>query len=89
MASIPAKANYEVVIRFNARVADYIREKKWHESQQLRELKGGGVELRMKLSSLLEVERWILSWGGDARVIKPRELTEAIKQAARRILHPT
>ena len=80
------KGNYEVVIRFHARVADYIREKKWHESQQLRELKGGGVELRMRLSSLLEVERWILSWGGDARVIKPRELTEAIKQAARDIL---
>ena len=70
-------------------MADYIREKKWHESQRLRELKGGGVELRMRLSSLVEVERWILSWGGDARVIKPRELTEAIKQAARMILHPT
>ena len=83
------KGNYEVVIRFHARVADYIREKKWHESQRLRELKGGGVELRMRLSSLVEVERWILSWGGDARVIKPRELTEAIKQAARMILHPT
>jgi predicted DNA-binding transcriptional regulator YafY len=83
------KGNYTVVIHFNSRVADYIREKKWHESQRLRELKGGGVELRMKLSSLAEVERWILSWGGDARVIKPRELTETIRQAARMILHPT
>ena len=71
LACIPARANYEVVIRFNARVADYIREKKWHESQQLRELKGGGVELRMKLSSLAEVERWVLGWGGDAKVIRP------------------
>jgi proteasome accessory factor B len=83
------KGNYEVVIHFNSRVADYIREKKWHESQQLRELKGGGVELRMRLSSLVEVERWILGWGGDAKVVKPRELTEAIKQAARMILRPS
>jgi predicted DNA-binding transcriptional regulator YafY len=67
-------------------VADCIREKKWHESQQLRELKGGGVELRMKLSSLAEIERWILSWGGDAKVIKPRELVESVKKAARQIL---
>jgi len=82
------EGEYEVVIRFNARVADYVREKKWHESQRLRELKGGGVELRMKLSSLVEIERWILSWGGDARALQPRELAEAIRRAARKILYP-
>jgi proteasome accessory factor B len=80
------EGEYEVVIRFNARAADYVREKKWHESQQLRELKGGGVELRMKLSSLMEVERWVLSWGGDAKVLKPRELVEAVRKSAAAIL---
>ncbi|HTV40415.1 MAG TPA: WYL domain-containing protein [Candidatus Sulfotelmatobacter sp.] len=77
---------YDVVIRFNARAADYIREKKWHESQQLRELKSGAVELKLKLSGLVEIERWILSWGGDARVIKPRELAEAVRRSAEKIL---
>ena len=80
------EGEYDVVIRFNTRAADYIREKKWHESQRLRELKGGGVELRMKLSSLMEIERWILSWGGDAKVLKPRELAEAVKKSAKAIL---
>jgi proteasome accessory factor B len=80
------EGKYEVVIRFNPRVADYIREKKWHESQQLRGLKGGGVELRMKLSSLREIERWILGWGGDAVVLKPRELVVAVRQSATAIL---
>ena len=69
-----------------ARVADLVREKKWHESQRLRELKRGEVELRLKLSSLVEIERWVLSWGGDAKVVKPRELAEAVKRAAKRIL---
>jgi predicted DNA-binding transcriptional regulator YafY len=83
------EGEYEVVIRFNARAADYVREKKWHESQQLRELKGGGVELKLKLSSLAEIERWVLSWGGDAEVLKPRELAEAVKKSAAAILkHP-
>ncbi len=82
------EGEYDVVLRFNARAADYVREKKWHESQQLRELEGGGVELKMKLSSLAEVERWILSWGGDAQVLKPRELAEAVKRSARKILAP-
>jgi predicted DNA-binding transcriptional regulator YafY len=77
---------FEVVLRFNARVADFIREKKWHESQQLHELKNGEVELRLKLSSLIEVERWVLSWGGDVRVLQPRELAVAVRQAAERVL---
>ncbi len=77
---------FDVLLRFDMRVADYVREKKWHESQQLRELKNGGVELSLKLSSLIEIERWVLSWGGDVRVIKPRELADNIKQSARRIL---
>lgn len=80
------EGEYEVVIRFNARAADYIREKKWHESQRLQELKSGGVELRLKLSSLVEIERWVLSWGGDAKVVKPRELAEAVRNSAAKML---
>ncbi len=80
------QADYEVVIRFDKHAADYIREKRWHDSQRLRELKTGGVELRMKLSSLGEVERWVLSWGGDAVVVRPRQLADAIRKAARKIL---
>ena len=80
------QGEYDVVLRFNARVADYVREKKWHESQQLRDFKDGGVELRLRLSSLVEIERWVLSWGGDAVVVKPRELVASVSQSARRIL---
>jgi proteasome accessory factor B len=80
------QGQFEVVLRFNERVADYIREKKWHDSQQLRELKGGSVELTMTLSSLAEVERWVLSWGGNAVVVKPAELADSVRRAARIIL---
>ncbi|MFO1488874.1 MAG: WYL domain-containing protein [Verrucomicrobiota bacterium] len=80
------EGQYDVVIHFDPRVADYIREKRWHGSQELRELKNGAVELRLKLSSLKEIERWILGWGGDARVLQPRELAGAIRQAAEKIL---
>jgi predicted DNA-binding transcriptional regulator YafY len=80
------QGEHEVVIRFNARAADYVREKKWHESQRLHGLKGGGVELSLKLSSLLEIERWVLSWGGDAKVLKPRELLDCVRHSAKAIL---
>jgi proteasome accessory factor B len=80
------KGQFQVAIQFNEMVADYIREKKWHESQELRELPDGGVELRLTLSSLAEVERWILGWAGNAKVLQPPELIESVKQSARNIL---
>ncbi len=80
------KGKFEVVIRFAPRAADYIREKKWHPSQTLRDLKDGGVELKMKLSSLAEVSRWVLSWGGEAKILKPKELVESVRAAAQKIL---
>ena len=46
----------------------------------------GGVELRLKLSSLAEVERWVLGWAGNARVLQPPELADSVAQAARKIL---
>ena len=80
------EGKFDVVLRFTPRAADYIREKKWHPSQSLRDLKDGGAELRMKLSSLAEVQRWVLSWGGEAKVLKPRELAESVKNAAQAVL---
>jgi len=80
------QGHFEVVLKFDEMVSDYIREKKWHDSQELRELEDGGVELRLKLSSLGEIERWVLGWGGNARVVQPPELAESIAAAARRIL---
>jgi proteasome accessory factor B len=80
------QGRHEVVVLFNELVADYIREKKWHESQQLTELPDGGVELRLTLSSLSEIERWILGWAGNARVVQPPELIESVKKSAQNIL---
>jgi len=78
--------DYKVVLRFDPEVADFVREKKWHESQEAHDLKNGGVELAMRLTSLQEVERWVLSWGGRAQVLKPAELAENVKAAAKRML---
>lgn len=75
------QTEFTVVIRFDEFAADYIREKRWHPSQQLKELASGGAELTMKLSSLIEVQRWILGWGGHARAVEPPELIEAVKTA--------
>ncbi len=80
------EGDFEVVVRFDESVADYIREKRWHPSQSLKELKDGGVEMHLRLGSLSEIERWILGWGGKARVMAPMELANRVRQAAERLL---
>jgi len=80
-----AEGEFDVCIRFEAAIADYIREKRWHASQQVTELPDGGLELRMKLSSLAEVERWVLAWAGRAVAVAPRELVEAVREGARKL----
>jgi proteasome accessory factor B len=80
------QGQFRIRIRFRASVADYIREKKWHASQQLTELPNGEVELQVKLSSLVEIERWILGWAGQATVLEPPELASAVAGAALAIL---
>lgn len=77
---------HAIRIRFREGVSDYIREKKWHPSQRLVELPDGGVELHLTLSSLMEIQRWILGWGGHATVAEPPELVAAVKASARQIL---
>jgi len=80
------KGEFKVALRFTEAVADYIREKKWHPSQKIRTLASGEIEMQMTLSSLVEVERWILQWGGNARVLQPADLAKNVRAAAEKIM---
>ncbi|ACB75092.1 helix-turn-helix transcriptional regulator [Opitutus terrae] len=72
--------DYRVVIRFTAAVADRIREREWHESQELRELPGDALEVQLRLGALSEVEQWVLGWGAAAQVLAPAELRENLRR---------
>jgi hypothetical protein len=66
--------DYEVVIDFDSWAADLVRGRRWHSSQELTELPGRQIRLRMRLNSIEEAERWVLSWGTHATVIRPQAL---------------
>lgn len=78
--------DYRVVIRFAAAVADRVREREWHESQELRDLPDGRLELHLRLGALPEIERWVLTWGSDAEVLHPRELRDRLRAIAATLL---
>jgi len=74
-----------VVIRlqFAPSAARYIREKIHHPTQQLTEMADGGCVLQLELRSLVEVRRFVLSWGREVEVLEPPELRDdLIREAA-------
>ena len=74
--------DFEVVVDFDRWAGELVRERKWHRSQQLTDLPGGGVRLQLRLTNLAEVERWIMSWGAHATVVGPEELRESLGKTA-------
>lgn len=77
--------NYQVRIRFDAQAAFYIKERRWHPTQKIKELRGDAIELSFLLSDLEEVQRWILSWGVHAKVIEPRDLVKNVHTIAKQV----
>ena len=65
---------------FSVAAGQPVRERIWHPSQKIQELADGGLELTLQLSSLLEIEPWVLSWGEHVRVTGPAELKKRVQQ---------
>lgn len=69
----------DVVIDFDLCTAPYIKDRRWHPSQQLVEESDGSITLSMTVSGLNDLKRWILSYGKGAKAISPPELVAMIK----------
>ena len=82
---IAGTGDYRIQLRFDAWAAQLVRERFWHDSQEVRETRDGGLHLELRLDSLEEVERWILSWGRHVEVLAPKELRRSIAATAREI----
>src|SRR6478752_3173831 len=72
-------------IEFDPFAARLVAERKWHESQRVREHKDGSIILQLELGGLEEIERWILSWGRHARVLSPKTLVERLRDEVRKL----
>lgn len=81
--SVRGEDAVEVVLHFSSEIAPRIAERTWHSSQVTKPLEDGRLELHLEVSGLVEVMRWILSWGKDCRVVKPRELAALVAKEHR------
>lgn len=77
----------DVKIKFKKSVSDYINERIWHESQIISICEDGSLVLNIKVSNLLDLKKWILSWGEMAQVIEPTALADDIHDIALKLVH--
>ncbi|MBH8597291.1 WYL domain-containing protein [Thermoactinomyces sp. CICC 10523] len=81
------KSKDDYVIRiYDKEVFKRIREKQWHPEQKIIPFEGEGAVGEIpfsKVSSWLEMKKWVLGWGSAVELIQPaenrRELCEEIK----------
>ena len=71
-----------VRIRFAAEAAGYIKEKSWHETQQIESLADGAIVLTLKVAGTDEIKFWIMKWGAQAQVLAPESLAFEIREEA-------
>ena len=76
-------ADYEIVVDFDSWGADLIRGRKWHASQEITELPRRRLRLRLHLNNIEEAERWVLSWGTHATVVRPLALAHRLREIGR------
>ena len=69
----------DVEVIFGADVAEYVRSRVWHPSQQIREIGGGRINLKMRAGGEFELTSWVLSFGPSATVVAPDRLRRRVE----------
>jgi predicted DNA-binding transcriptional regulator YafY len=72
----------KVKIWFAPDAAGYIREKIWHDTQEILPQKDGSIVFEAEVTGTDEIRFWVMSWGSKAEVLEPQSLREEIKAEA-------
>jgi len=64
--------------------ATNVREMQWHPSQKITKDAGGKVVATFELGNTVEFKRWVLGFGGHARILTPKSFVDDIRQELRR-----
>ncbi|TCW62117.1 CRISPR-associated helicase Cas3' [Treponema sp. J25] len=75
-----------VVLRFHPRVAQRVKESRWHLSQKIQEQENGYLLWQADIAETTEMLPWIRGWGADVEVLEPPELREVLVKEAKRLV---
>lgn len=79
-AGAPKAKRQLVRLRFSGWAARTVPERRWHPSQEIRQLADDPpeIEMRLELDCFEDVTRWILSWGRQVIVEEPAGLQQSV-----------
>jgi predicted DNA-binding transcriptional regulator YafY len=75
----------EVELLFSKRVAAWVKDKIWHESQELIALRNGQLRMILRVADSTELVGWILSFGSELKVVRPEALRDKVREEVGRI----
>ncbi|MHC9542908.1 MAG: WYL domain-containing protein [Vulcanimicrobiota bacterium] len=73
---IPVK----VTVRFSGTAVRYIAESHFHPTQRIEKLDGNSINFHVEVRSPLNMVKWILSFGSNAKVLEPEQLVKSVKE---------
>jgi predicted DNA-binding transcriptional regulator YafY len=62
-----------------------VRGRRWHRSQEITELAGGRLRMRLRLDNIFEVERLVLGFGEHVTVERPEGLRQRLHKVSREL----
>ncbi len=74
---------FEAVVEYSPRIARWVREQGWDDMEPLED---EGVRIRHRVLDSEWLLRHVLSYGPDARIVKPRWMGERVVEAVERIM---
>lgn len=75
-----------VRVRFSAYQARWIRERHYHNSQQIEEQPDGSLVVTLCVAGTEEIKRWVLGYGAHAEVLEPTTLRAQIGQELKKLV---
>jgi predicted DNA-binding transcriptional regulator YafY len=75
-----------VKIWFAPDAAGYIKEKIWHDTQEIAPQKDGSIIFEAEVAATQEIKSWVMSWGSKAEVLEPQSLREEIRAESEALL---
>jgi predicted DNA-binding transcriptional regulator YafY len=76
---------HAIAIRFTPYQSQWIKEHRWHPTQQIEEHEDGSITLHMKVSALDAVKRWVMRYGKEAEALEPEELRDMVREEVARM----
>jgi predicted DNA-binding transcriptional regulator YafY len=73
---------YRVHLRFDKSLAPLILNARHHPGEEVRKRRDGSVDYRVELSSLEEIARWVVGFGGKCHVVGPEVLDRSVRSLA-------